>query len=168
MLFGYFLHDAKSDNPFPCRELRGSTNLDSARRNGGFALTKLNPFAAIGGIIFCCCCNKSLRFALLSAAVPPFFRCLRHPSGGYAAFSVACGNNSCRFAAFRHSRLWHTPCAFLRPRRLFFPPYGGAMLLPQHFLPQLRQTKNRSCKLFCSSGFISQAIAPQALPPSTR
>ena len=114
MLFGYFLHDAKSDNPFPCRELRGSTNLDSARRNGGFALTKLNPFAAIGGIIFCCCCNKSLRFALLSAAVPPFFRCLRHPSGGYAAFSVACGNNSCRFAAFRHSRLWHTPCAYHR------------------------------------------------------
>ena len=27
----------------------------------------------------------------------------------------------------------HTPCSFLRPRRLFFPPYGGAMLLPQRF-----------------------------------
>ena len=47
VLFGYFLHDAKSDNPFPCRELRGSANLDSARRNGGFARTKLNPFAAL-------------------------------------------------------------------------------------------------------------------------
>ena len=43
VLFGYFLHDAKSDNPFPCRELRGSANLDSARRNGGFARTKLKP-----------------------------------------------------------------------------------------------------------------------------
>ena len=39
----YFLHAAKSTNPFPCRELRGFTNLDSARRNGGFALTKLKP-----------------------------------------------------------------------------------------------------------------------------
>ena len=29
-----------------CREHRGSANLDSARRNGGFARTKLNPFAA--------------------------------------------------------------------------------------------------------------------------
>ena len=44
VLFGYFLHDAKSDNPFPFREARGFANLDSARRNGGFAETKLNPF----------------------------------------------------------------------------------------------------------------------------
>ena len=39
----YFLHAAKSTNPFPFRELRGSANLDSARRNGGFARTKLKP-----------------------------------------------------------------------------------------------------------------------------
>ena len=43
VLFGYFLHDAKSDNPFPFREARGFANIDSARRNGGFAQTKLNP-----------------------------------------------------------------------------------------------------------------------------
>ena len=44
VLFGYFLHNAKSDNPFPCRELRGSTNLESAHPNNNFPLTKLNPF----------------------------------------------------------------------------------------------------------------------------
>ena len=43
VLFGYFLHNAKSDNPFPCRELRGSTNLESAHPNNNFPLTKLNP-----------------------------------------------------------------------------------------------------------------------------
>ena len=44
VLFGYFLHDAKSDNPFPFREARGSANLDSAYPNNSFPLTKLNPF----------------------------------------------------------------------------------------------------------------------------
>ena len=43
VLFGYFLHDAKSDKPFPFREIRGSANLKSARRSCGFALTKLKP-----------------------------------------------------------------------------------------------------------------------------
>ena len=46
VLFGYFLHDAKSDNPFLCREHRGSANLESAHPNNNFPLTKLNPFAA--------------------------------------------------------------------------------------------------------------------------
>ena len=32
VLFGYFLHDAKSDNPFPFRKARGSANLDSAHK----------------------------------------------------------------------------------------------------------------------------------------
>ena len=119
MLFGCFLHDAKSDNPFPCREIRGFLNLESAHPNNNFPLTKLNPFAA----------SRLLRrprrhFLLLSQQIfalraiiggcAAFLCCLRHPSGGYAAFSVACGNNSCRFAAFRHSRLWHTPWAYHR------------------------------------------------------
>ena len=69
VLFGYFLHNAKSDKPFPsqgasrfCKprisahkrqirtnkikffwNFRGFPNLDSARRNGGFAETKLKP-----------------------------------------------------------------------------------------------------------------------------
>ena len=36
---------AKRIKPFPFRKARGSANLDSARRNGGFALTKLKPFS---------------------------------------------------------------------------------------------------------------------------
>ena len=44
VLIGYFFHAAKSNNSFPCRELRGFANLDSAHRNCGFALTKLKPF----------------------------------------------------------------------------------------------------------------------------
>ncbi len=52
VLFGYFLHDAKSDKPFPFREIRGSANLKSARRSCGFALTKLKPFPK-GASRFC-------------------------------------------------------------------------------------------------------------------
>ncbi len=35
---------AKRIKPFPFRKARGSANLDSARRNGDFPQTKLNPF----------------------------------------------------------------------------------------------------------------------------
>ena len=52
MLFGYFLHDAKSDNPFLCREHRGSANLESAHPNNNFPLTKLKPFPK-GASRFC-------------------------------------------------------------------------------------------------------------------
>ena len=37
---------AKRIKPFPCRELRGFANLESAHPNNNFPLTKLNPFAA--------------------------------------------------------------------------------------------------------------------------
>ena len=40
----YFLHAAKSTNPFPRREFRGFANLESAHQNNNFPLTKLNPF----------------------------------------------------------------------------------------------------------------------------
>ena len=43
VLFGYFLHDAKSNNPFPFREVRGFPNLESAHLNNNFPLTKLKP-----------------------------------------------------------------------------------------------------------------------------
>ena len=73
VLFGYFLHDAKSDNSFSLQrtsrfskprfsspqwrlrtnkiksfegENRGFANLDSAHQNYNFAQTQLNPFAA--------------------------------------------------------------------------------------------------------------------------
>ena len=39
----YFLHAAKSTNPFPFREVRGFANLEAAHINDKFALTKLNP-----------------------------------------------------------------------------------------------------------------------------
>ena len=99
VLFGYFLHDAKSDNSFslqrtsrfckprfsalqytfpltklnPFETFRGFSNLNSARRNGGFALTKLNPFAAFWRHCSCCCRNKSL-------PLRGFFRRLRRLS----------------------------------------------------------------------------------------
>ena len=72
MLFGYFLHDAKSDNPFPCRELRGSANLDSAHPNYKIAQAKLNPFAAFGGIILVAAATFFRHRRLLWAAMPPF------------------------------------------------------------------------------------------------
>ena len=52
VLFGHFLHDAKSDNPFLCREHRGSANLESAHSNNNFPLTKLKPFPK-GASRFC-------------------------------------------------------------------------------------------------------------------
>ena len=49
VLFGYFLHDAKSNNPFPFREVRGFANLEAAHPNNNFPLTKLNPFETFRG-----------------------------------------------------------------------------------------------------------------------
>ena len=69
----YFLHAAKSTNPFSFRELRGFPNLDSARPNNNFPLTKLNPFAAFWRHCSCCCRNKSL-------PLRGFFRRLRRLS----------------------------------------------------------------------------------------
>ena len=53
--FGSFRTSEKNKTVSLTGKLRGSATLDSARRNGGFALTKLNPFAAAGGIFptFC-------------------------------------------------------------------------------------------------------------------
>ena len=45
----YFLHAAKSTNPFPFREVRGFANLESAHPNNNFPLTKLNPFETFRG-----------------------------------------------------------------------------------------------------------------------
>ena len=41
--FGSFRTSEKNKPVLPRREIRGSANLDSARRNGGFAETKLKP-----------------------------------------------------------------------------------------------------------------------------
>ena len=45
----YFLHAAKSTNPFPFREVRGFANLEAAHINDKFAQTKLNPFETFRG-----------------------------------------------------------------------------------------------------------------------
>ena len=105
VLFGYFLHDAKSDNPFPCREHRGFANLESAHQNNDFAQTQLNPFAALGGIIF------ALRAIIsgFAASFPPygsvpagtahfvcFFAALGGDSFRLTAVSCCCRNIFCR------------------------------------------------------------------------
>ena len=41
-----FRTSEKNKSVLPCREFRGSANLDSAHPNNNFALTKLNSFAA--------------------------------------------------------------------------------------------------------------------------
>ena len=46
----YFLHAAKSTNPFPFREVRGFANLESAHTNYNFPLTKLNPLPLRGSV----------------------------------------------------------------------------------------------------------------------
>ena len=95
----YFLHAAKSTNPFPCRELSRFCEPRISTQNYKFALTKLNPFAALRRPFptFCkvqkvgqktlelsfrkvcpirCSTLRVLCAALrrhLSAAMPPFF-----------------------------------------------------------------------------------------------
>ena len=146
MLFGYFLHDAKSDNPFPCREvrgfpnldsahtdnnfpltklnpfqrkIRGSANLESAHQNNDFAQTQLNPFAALGGIIF------ALRAIIsgFAASFPPYGSV---PAGTahFVCFFAAIGGFSFRLTAV-------SCCCrniFCRLRRLSF-------LLRRKFVP---------------------------------
>ena len=105
----YFLHAAKSTNPFPRREFRGFANLESAHQNNNFPLTKLNPF-------------ETFRFAE-SLSLPG-----RHTA---CAFSAALGGDSfrlrrCHVAAattFVASRL------FLRLRR-FFKRHSRLFVLP--------------------------------------
>ncbi len=91
----YFLHAAKSTNPFPFREVRGFLNLESAHPNNTFPLTKLNPFAA----------SRLLRrprrhFLLLSQQIfalraiiggcAAFLCCLRQPAAASRRLSPTC------------------------------------------------------------------------------
>ena len=106
MLFGYFLHDAKSNNPFPFREVRGFANLNSAHPNNNFPLTKLNPFAASRLL------RRPRRYFLL---LPQQLLSLRDFSCGFAAFS----GGTAAFVTF----LWKVrPCRDGTLRVLFPPP----------------------------------------------
>ena len=98
VLFGYFLHNAKSDNPFPCRELRGSANLESAHPNNNHALTKLNPFAALRRLHFPTFCKVQ------KVGQKNFSAC-----GGVMLLT----QHSCRFAA----KLKALPCGTARFRQ---------------------------------------------------
>ena len=129
VLFGYFLHAAKSDNPFLCRKLRGSANLDSARRNGGFALTKLKPFAALGGI--------------LPAAIPPFLLLTQHflPLrglffGGHAAFLCCLRQPT---AALR--RLFPTFCKVQKVEQKNF----------ENFLSEILPCRDSTLRVHCAA-----------------
>ena len=117
VLFGYFLHDAKSDNPFPCREHRGFANLESAHQNNDFAQTQLNPFAALGGIIF------ALRAIIsgFAASFPPYGSV---PAGTahFVCFFAAIGGFSFRL------RRCHVAAA------TFFAALGGYSFLSRNCL----------------------------------
>ena len=94
VLFGYFLHDAKSDNSFSFRKLRGSANLESTYRSRSFApqyfkgsprfckpristhrqqthAIQLNPFAATDGISLVAVATNLCASRHLPAAMPP-------------------------------------------------------------------------------------------------
>ena len=111
MLFGYFLHDAKSDNSFP---LQGESRFCKPRFS--------SPQPQLRTAIIKTFLRRDSRFCKprISAhkqqsrtiQLNPFFALRRCP---------------CRDGTLR--------VLFRRPWRLFFPPCGGPMLLPQHFSP---------------------------------
>ena len=113
MLFGYFLHDAKSDNPFPFREFRGFANLDSAHRSHSFTPQQLKPFYRSFEVLQTS--NQRTQTTNSCNPIKSFFR--------FAAVSLP-GR--------------HTLCAFRRRFAAFLSACGGVMLLPQQAL-QLRK-----------------------------
>ena len=77
---------AKRIKPFPLREIRGFTNLESAHPNNNFPLTKLNPF------------QKGVpRFSKprISAHKQNFAQCQLNPFAAYAAFAPPFGGIFC-------------------------------------------------------------------------
>ena len=124
VLFGYFLHDAKSDNPFSLqrtsrfrkprisppqrhlrtatiktflREIRGSANLESAHKDNTFVQTKLNPFETIRGSANLESAHPSNTFSLIQLNPFPLRGCFFR----FAASFAACGG--CFFPALRRS-----------------------------------------------------------------
>ena len=104
MLFGYFLHDAKSDNPF---SLAGSFEVlqtsKSAHRNGSFALQQLKPF--YGSFEVLQTSNQRTKQQLRTIQLNPFAAPRLLPAA-MPPFLLPAATDR-------------------RPWRLFFPPYGG-------------------------------------------
>ena len=106
--------------------LRGLQNLDSARRNGGFADTKLNPFAALRRLLFPTFCKVQ------KVGQKNFSAC-----GGVMLLT----QHSCRFAA----KLKALPCGTARFRQAPMRAYRTH----ECFCPR-RLYNNRCLYLHCS------------------
>ena len=93
-----FARRKKYQKTFPCRELRGFPNIDSAHPNNDHALTKLNPFAALRRLLFPTFCKVQ------KVGQKNFSAC-----GGVMLLT----QHSCRFAA----KLKALPCGTARFRQ---------------------------------------------------
>ena len=136
----YFLHAAKSTNPFPLREVRGFPNLDSVRRSRGFARTKLKPFPK-GDSWFCKPRISTHKKQIRTNPIKSFCRSAAFPPPLAASFFVAAATNLCASRYYRRLRRLrnfpfgklslpgrHTPCAFSPPLAAIFSACGGVPL----------------------------------------
>ena len=101
---------AKRIKSFPFGKVRGSANLDSARRNGGFALTKLKP-SQRGDSRFCKPRFSPPKQQLPTNKIKSFCRFAAFASPS-AALSVAVATNLCASRYYRRlRRLFVLPAA---------------------------------------------------------
>ena len=111
MLFGYFLHDAKSDNPFP---LQGASRFCKPRISAPKQRLRTNPIKS-----FCRPWRHYLCASRYYQRLRRFFSALRQ---------CPCRDGTLRVLFRRHRRLFFPPAAvpcccrniFCRPWRLFF------------------------------------------------
>ena len=122
------------------REIRGSANLDSARRNGGFARTKLKPFPKRDSW-FCKPRISAHKKQIRTNPIKSFCRSAAFPPPLAASFFVAAATNLCASRYYRRLRRLrnfpfgklslpgrHTPCAFSPPLAAIFSACGGVPL----------------------------------------
>ena len=86
-----------------CREHRGFPNLDSARRNGGFARTKLKPFPK-GDSWFCKPRISAHKKQIRTNPIKSFCRSAAFPPPLAALFFVADATNLCASRYYRRLR----------------------------------------------------------------
>ena len=108
MLFGYFLHDAKSDNSFP---FAGSIEVLQTSNQRTKITISCNPIKS-----FC-------RSAASSGGYAAFFCCLRQPVAALAAIFSALRRYPCRDSTLRV--LSYTFCTPQKSKKSTFPSGGG-------------------------------------------
>ncbi len=108
VLFGYFLHDAKSDNPF---HFAGSIEVLQTSNQRTKITTSCNPIKS-----FC-------RSAASSGGYAAFFCCLRQPVAALAAIFSALRRYPCRDGTLRV--LSYTFCTPQKAKKSTFPSGGG-------------------------------------------